>query len=71
MSLLVRPNLVTLTLTVPQGVVVTRVLVNQGIHLRELVSGLSRILVRMNVYGDVLLVSKLVYLTLMAFCFLV
>ena len=42
MSLLVRPNQVELSFTVPQGVVITRVVVHQGIHLREMVGFWSR-----------------------------
>ena len=64
MSLLVRPNRVELLLTVPRGVVVTRVVVHQGIILREVVTGLSRVLVRMDVYGDIVVVRKLSYPTL-------
>ena len=64
MSLLVRPNRVELLLTVPRGVVVTRVVVHQGITLREVVTGLSRVLVRMDVYGDIVVVRKLSYPTL-------
>ena len=69
MSLLVRPNQVELSFTVCQGVVVTRVVVHQGIHLREVVTGLSQVLVRMDVYGDVVLVRKLSYQTLMVLHF--
>ena len=69
MSLLVRSNLVELSLTVPQGVVITRVVVHQGIHLREMVTGLSRVLVKMDVYGDLVLIRKLCYQTLMVLHF--
>ena len=69
MSLLVRPNHVELSLTVPRGVVVTRVVVHQGITLREAVTGLSRVLVRMDVYGDFVLIRKLSYPTLMVLHF--
>ena len=69
MSLLVQPNQVELSFTVRQGVVVTRVVVHQGIHLREVVTGLSQVLVRMDVYGDVVLVRKLSYQTLMVLHF--
>ena len=69
MSLLVRPNRVELSLTVPRGVVVTRVVVHQGITLREAVTGLSRVLVRMDVYGDFVLIRKLSYPTLMVLHF--
>ena len=65
MSLLVRPSQVELSLAVPEGVVVTRVVVNQGIHLREVVTGLSWVLIKLDVYGDVLLVTRLAYPTLM------
>ena len=65
MSLLVRPNQVELSFTVRQGVVLTRVVVYQGIHLREVVTGLNRVLVRIDVYGDMVLVRKLSYQTLM------
>ena len=69
MSLLVRPNRVELLLTVPQGVVITRVVVHQGVHLREMVTGLSRVLVRMYVYVDIVLIRKLCYQTLMVLHF--
>ena len=69
MALLVRPNRVELSLTVPRGVVVTRVVVHQGITLREVVTGLSRVLVRMDVYGDIVVVRKLSYPTLMVLHF--
>ena len=49
MSLLVRPNQVELSFTVRQGVVLTRVVVYQGIHLREVVTGLNQVLVRIDV----------------------
>ena len=65
MSLLVRPNQVELSFTVRQGVVLTRVVVYQGIHLREVVTGLNRVFVRIDVYGDMVLVRKLSYQTLM------
>ena len=65
MSLLVRPNQVELSFTVRQGVVLTRVVVYQGIHLREVVTGLNRVLVRIDVYGDMVLIRKLSYQTLM------
>ena len=41
MSLLVQSNQVELSFTVRQGVVLTRVVVYQGIHLREVVTGLN------------------------------
>ena len=69
MSLLVRPNRVELSLTVPRGVIVTRVVVHEGIVLREVVTGLSRVLVRMDVYGDIMVVRKLSYPTLMVLHF--
>ena len=69
MSLLVRPNRVQLSLTVPRGVIVTRVVVHEGIVLREVVTGLSRVLVRMDVYGDIVVVRKLSYPTLMVLHF--
>ena len=69
MSLLVRPNRVELSLTVPRGVIVTRVVVHEGIVLREVVTGLSRVLVRMDVYGDIVVVRKLSYPTLMVLHF--
>ena len=69
MSLLVRPNRVELSLTVPRGVIVTRVVVHEGIVLREVVTGLSRMLVRMDVYGDIVVVRKLSYPTLMVLHF--
>ena len=69
MSLLVRPNCVELSLTVPRGVIVTRVVVHEGIVLREVVTGLSRVLVRMDVYGDIVVVRKLSYPTLMVLHF--
>ena len=68
MSLLVRPNRLVLSLTVPQGVMITRMVVNQGIYLRE-VTGLSWVLVKMDVYGDVVLISKLAYQTLLVLRF--
>ena len=64
MSLLVRPNQVELSFTVRQGMVLTRVVVYQG-HLREVVTGLNRVLVRIDVYGDMVLIRKLSYQTLM------
>ena len=69
MSLLERPNRVELSLTVPRGVIVTRVVVHEGIVLREVVTGLSRVLVRMDVYGDIVVVRKLSYPTLMVLHF--
>ena len=69
MSLLVRPNRVELSLTVPRGVIVTRVVVHEGIVLREVVTGLSRVLVRMDVYGDIVVVRKLSYPTLVVLHF--
>jgi len=69
MSLLVRPSQVELSLAVPEGVVVTRVVVNRGIHLREVVTGLSRVLVKLDVYGDVLLITRLNYPTLVVLRF--
>ena len=71
MSLLVRPSTVELSLAVPEGVAVTRLVVGQGVHLREAVIRLSRVLVKLNVYGDVLLLSKLVYPTLVVLRFTV
>ena len=71
MSLLVRPSTVELSVAVPKGVAVTRLVVSQGVHLREAVTGLSRVLVKLNVYGDVLLLSKLVYPTLVVLRFTV
>jgi len=71
MSLLVRPSTVELSVAVPEGVVVTRLVVGPGVHLREAVTGLSRVLVKLDVYGDVLLWSKLVYPTLVVLRFTV
>ena len=65
MSLLVRPNHVELSLTVRPGVVLTRVVVHRGVHLREVVTGLNRVLVKIDVYGDTVLVRKVSYQTLM------
>ena len=65
MSLLVQSNQVELSFTVRQGVVLTRVVVYQGIHLREVVTGLNGVLVRIDVYGDMVLIRKLSYQTLM------
>ena len=61
MSLLVRLNRVELSLTVPHGVVITRVVVHQGIHLREIVTGLSRVLVKLDVYGDIVVIRRQSY----------
>ena len=71
MSLLVRPSTVELSVAVPEGVAVTRLVVGPGVHLREAVTGLSRVLVKLDVYGDVLLWSKLVYPTLVVLRFTV
>ena len=54
MSLLVRPSTVELSVAVPEGVAVTRLVVGPGVHLREAVTGLSRVLVKLDVYGDVI-----------------
>ena len=69
MSLLVRPSRVELSLAVPEGVMVTRVIVNQGVHLREAVTGLSRVLIKLEVYGDVLLIARRSYPTLVVLRF--
>ena len=71
MSLLVRPSRVELSLAVPEGVMVTRVIVNQGVHLREAVTGLSRVLIKLEVYGDVLLITRRSYPTLVVLRFTV
>ena len=65
MSLLVRPGRVEASLAVPEGVLMTRVVVGRGIHLVELVTGLSRVVIKMDVYGDGILMRKLAYPSLM------
>ena len=62
---------VVVSMAVPDGVRVTRVLVDQGVHLAELVAGLSRVLVKMDVYGDGVLMRKLLYPFLMVLRFTV
>ena len=62
---------VVVSMAVPDGVRVTRVLVDQGVHLAELVAGLSRVLAKMDVYGDGVLMRKLLYPFLMVLRFTV
>ena len=64
MALLVRPGVVELSMDVPEGVMVTRVVLNQGVHMREIVTRPSRIFMKIDVYGDFLLLSKVVYPTM-------
>ena len=45
MSQLVRPGRVEASVAVPEGVLLTRVVVGQGIHLLESVTGLGQIVV--------------------------
>ena len=61
MSMLVRPSQVELSFTVCQGVVLTQVVVYQGTHLR----GGDRAESGIDVYGDMVLIRKLFYQTLM------
>ena len=70
MSLLVRPGRVEASLAVLEGVLLTRVVVGQGIHLVELVTGLNRVIVKMDVYGDGGFMTKLVYPSLMVLRFM-
>ena len=71
MSLLVRPGRVVLSLAVPEGVLITRLVVDQRIHLVESVTGLSHVFIKMDVYDDGVLMRKLVYPSLMVLRFTV
>ena len=69
MSELVRPGRVEASVAVPEGVLLTRVVVGQGIHLVESVTGLGRVTVKMDIHGDGVLMDKLVYPSLMVLRF--
>ena len=60
-----------MSIVVPDGVRITRILVEQGVHLVELVTGLSRVLVEMEVYGDAVLMRRFMYPSLMVLRFTV
>ena len=64
MSQLVRPGRVEASVAVPEGVLLTRVVVGQGIHLVESVTGLGRVTVKMDVHSDGVLSCFLTFVAL-------
>ena len=65
MSLLVRPHRTVLPFLMPGGCPLTRLVVGVGVHVTEVVAGLDRLTVHMDVYAHVLVVKITVYPTLL------
>ena len=53
MSVLTEPSQVVLPVSIPEGVPMTRVLVEQGVYLLEVLFGVGRVTVKLNVYSGV------------------
>ena len=49
----------------PGGVLLTRLVIGVGVHVTQVVAGLNRLTVHMDVYADILVVNTTLYLTLM------
>ena len=62
-SLLVHPNRAVLAVLIPGGIEVTRLVVGMGVHVTQVVTGLTRLTVHADVYGDVLVVRQTFYPT--------
>ena len=71
MSLLTEPHEVELSVSVPEGIAMTRVLVERGVYLLEVLLGVGRVTLKLSVYGDVLLLNKTVYPSLIVLRFTV
>ena len=69
MSLLTEPHEVVLPVSVPEGIAMTRVLVERGVYLLEVLFGVGRVTLKLNVYGDILLLNKTVYQSLVVLRF--
>ena len=65
MSLLVRPHRTVLPILMPGGCPNTRLVIGVGVHVTEVVAGLNRLIVHMDVYAHVLAVKITVYPTLL------
>ena len=61
MSLLVRPKRVVLAFLMSSDIVMTRLVVSEGIRVTQVVAGVGRLTVHMDLYGDVLSVRRTVY----------
>ena len=59
------PNRAVLAILMPGGINVTRLVVGVGVHVTQVVTGLTRLTVHADVYGDVLAVRHTLYPTLM------
>ena len=64
-SLLVHPNRVVLEILMPGGIRIMRLVVAVGVHMTEVVTGITRLTVYAEVYSDVLAVRRTSYPTLM------
>lgn len=63
------PYHVELPVLIPGGVSMTRVVVGRGVHVVEVVSGAPPMVMKMNVYSDVLLIDRIVYPSLVVLRF--
>ena len=61
MSLLVRPKRVVLVFLMSSDIVMTRLVVSEGIRVTEVVAGVGRLTVHMDLYADVLSVRRTIY----------
>ena len=65
MSLLVQSYGAVLAILMPHGILLTRLIVDAGVHVAEVVAGTGRVTVHMRVYTNVLRVRTTMYPTLM------
>ena len=65
MRLLVRPHSVVLPVRLPEKVVLTRLVMNCGVKVTEVVTRIDFLTIHMQVYADVLKVDLTIYPTLM------
>ena len=65
LSIMSQPHRAVLSVLIRDGVLLTRLVVGPGIHITEAVSGAEQLTVHMDIYGSVLVVTIIDYLTLM------
>lgn len=65
MRLLVQPHCVVLPVRLPERVVITRLVMNCGVKVTEVVTGIDFLTIHLQVYADMLKVDLTIYPTLM------
>ena len=68
MRLLVRPYTVALPVCVPECVILTRLIMGGGVRVTEVVTGVDRLTIHLQMYADILRVDITAYPILMVVC---